>query len=67
MLVISGRARVVPVSGSQWIADSIPGARLELFEANEGGSHLLPIEKFRQAHPLAARFHHLHRNIPTSS
>jgi pimeloyl-ACP methyl ester carboxylesterase len=43
-LVIAGQASVVPVSGSQWIADTIPGARLEIFEADQGGSHLLAIE-----------------------
>jgi pimeloyl-ACP methyl ester carboxylesterase len=43
-LVMAGRASVVPLSGSQWIAETIPGARLEIFEPDQGGSHLLPIE-----------------------
>jgi len=43
-LVVAGEASVVPVSGSRWIADAIVGARLEVFEVDEGGSHLLPVE-----------------------
>ncbi len=42
-LVIAGRASIVPWTGSQWIADTIPGARLEIVEAYEGGSHLLTL------------------------
>jgi pimeloyl-ACP methyl ester carboxylesterase len=43
-LVIAGRASVVPWTAAEWIADKIPGARLEIFEPNEGGSHLLAHE-----------------------
>jgi non-heme chloroperoxidase len=42
-LVVAGRASIVPWAGSQWIADTIPGARLEIVEPEEGGSHLLTL------------------------
>jgi pimeloyl-ACP methyl ester carboxylesterase len=42
-LAVAGRASIVPWAGSQWIADTIPGARLEIVEADEGGSHLLTL------------------------
>jgi pimeloyl-ACP methyl ester carboxylesterase len=50
-LVVAGRASVVPWSAAEWIARKIPGARLEIFEPDEGGSHLLALEnpaKFNQ-------------------
>lgn len=39
-LVVAGRASVVPWTGSKWIADTIPGARLEIIEQVDGGTHL---------------------------
>ena len=42
-LVVAGRTSIVPWTGSQWIADTIAGARLEIVEAHEGGSHLLTL------------------------
>ncbi len=49
--IIAGRASVVPWTAAEWIAHKIPGARLEIFEPDEGGSHLLALEnptKFNQ-------------------
>ena len=43
-LVIAGRASVLPWSAAEWIAHKIPGARLEIFEPDEGGSHFLALE-----------------------
>jgi hypothetical protein len=37
--VVAGQASVVPVSGSQWIADVIAGARLEIFGAADEVSY----------------------------
>jgi non-heme chloroperoxidase len=55
-LVIAGRASIVPWTGAQWIADTIPGARLEIFEADEGGSHFLALENPGKFHRLLADF-----------
>jgi non-heme chloroperoxidase len=41
--VVAGRASVVPWTAAEWIARKIPGARLEIFEPDEGGSHLLAL------------------------
>jgi len=55
-LVVAGRASIVPWTGAQWIADSIPGAHLEIFEAGEGGSHFLALENPGKFHRLLADF-----------
>jgi len=46
----------VPWTGAQWIADTIPGARLEIFEADEGGSHFLALENSGKFNRLLADF-----------
>jgi non-heme chloroperoxidase len=38
-LVVGGRASLIPWKSIAWIAKQIPGAQLEIFEENEGGSH----------------------------
>jgi pimeloyl-ACP methyl ester carboxylesterase len=43
-LIVAGRASVVPWTAAEWIAHKIPGARLEIFEPDAGGSHLLALE-----------------------
>ena len=41
-LVVAGRASIVPWTGAQWIADSIPGAHLYIFEAARAARIFLP-------------------------
>jgi non-heme chloroperoxidase len=43
-LIVAGRASVVPCTAAEWIAHKVHGARLEIFEPDEGGSHLLVLE-----------------------
>jgi non-heme chloroperoxidase len=43
-LVVGARKSVFPAESQAWIADQIPGARLEIFEADEGGSHFMCME-----------------------
>jgi pimeloyl-ACP methyl ester carboxylesterase len=50
-LVIAGRVSLIPWKSMAWIAKQIPGAQLEIFEENEGGSHFMFVEnptKFNQ-------------------
>jgi non-heme chloroperoxidase len=43
-LVIAGRASPISWKSIAWIAKQIPGAQLEIFEENEGGSHFMFVE-----------------------
>lgn len=43
-LVIGGEASGVSSQSTRWIADHIAGAQLEIFAADEGGSHFMFIE-----------------------
>ena len=43
-LVIGARQSVFPAESQAWIAKQIPGARLEIFEVDEGGSHFMFME-----------------------
>ena len=43
-LVVGARQSVFPAESQAWIAKQIPGARLEIFEADEGGSHFMCME-----------------------
>jgi non-heme chloroperoxidase len=43
-LVVGGRASLFSVDSQAWIAGQIPGARLEIFEEDEGGSHFMVME-----------------------
>jgi non-heme chloroperoxidase len=50
-LVVGGRASLIPWAAATWTARQIPGARLEIFEAGEGGQHFMFLEnpaKFNQ-------------------
>ena len=45
VLVIGGALNTIfPVEAAQWIAAKIPEARLEIFSADEGGSHFMFVE-----------------------
>lgn len=53
-LVVAGRASMVPWTGGRWIAEQVPGARLEVVEGADDGSHLLILEAGeRVAHVLS--------------
>ncbi len=40
-LAIGGEASIVPVAGIEWAASVVPGAELEIVEADQGGSHFM--------------------------
>ena len=45
VLVIGGELNTIfPTDAARWIASKIPGARLEIFAAEEGGSHFMFVE-----------------------
>ncbi|KAI0886018.1 alpha/beta-hydrolase [Annulohypoxylon maeteangense] len=45
VLVIAGKASIVPVESGQWIVDQVgPNARLVVFEKEEGGGHFTFVE-----------------------
>jgi non-heme chloroperoxidase len=49
--VIGGRVSLIPWKSIAWIAKQVPGAQLEIFEENQGGSHFMFVEnpaKFNQ-------------------
>lgn len=43
-LVIGGRASIIKVATQEWIASHISGARLEIFDADQGGGHVAFLE-----------------------
>lgn len=43
-LVVGARQSVFPAESQAWIARRIPGARLAIFEVDEGGSHFMCLE-----------------------
>ncbi|HEX4945188.1 MAG TPA: alpha/beta hydrolase [Blastocatellia bacterium] len=55
-LVIGGRISLVPWRSMEWIANQIPNARLEIFEADEGGQHFLFLENPQKLNRLVAEF-----------
>jgi non-heme chloroperoxidase len=55
-LVIAGGASIVPLAAQRWIAEQVPGARLEIVEGADGGSHLLVLEAHKRVAELLATF-----------
>ncbi len=55
-LVIGGRISLVPWRSVEWIASQIPNARLEIFEADEGGQHFMFLENPQKLNRLVAEF-----------
>ena len=55
-LVIGGRISLVPWRSMEWIANQLPNARLEIFEADEGGQHFLFLENPQKLNRLVAEF-----------
>ena len=50
-LVVGGTASFFTPKSQEWIGQQIPGARVEIFDAHEGGSHFMWLEnptKFNQ-------------------
>jgi non-heme chloroperoxidase len=56
-LVVGGRVSTVPWQSQAWIAEQVPGARLEIFEEEEGGNHSCSSKATRSST----------RSLPTSS
>jgi non-heme chloroperoxidase len=55
-LVVGGRVSVVPWRSQTWIAEQIPGARLEIFEEEDGGNHFMFIEGHEKFNAIVADF-----------
>jgi non-heme chloroperoxidase len=53
-LVVGGRVSVVPWRSQTWIAEQIPGARLEIFEEEDGGNHFMFIEGHEKFNAIVA-------------
>ena len=55
-LVVGGRVSVVPWQSQAWIAEQVKGARLEIFEEEEGGNHFMFIEGHEKFNEIVADF-----------
>jgi non-heme chloroperoxidase len=55
-LVVGGRVSVVPWHSQEWIATQVQGARLEIFEEEEGGNHFMFIEGHGKFNDIVADF-----------
>jgi pimeloyl-ACP methyl ester carboxylesterase len=57
VLVIGGEASIVPLDGLRWAASAVPGgATLEVFGAEEGGSHMMFMENPTEFNARVERF-----------
>jgi pimeloyl-ACP methyl ester carboxylesterase len=57
VLVIGGEASIVPLDGLRWSASAVPGGgTLEVFGADEGGSHFMFMENAREFNARVERF-----------
>ena len=55
-LVCAGEGSVVPLASQRWIRDQISGARLEVFPAEEGGSHFMFWESPKRFNRVVGEF-----------
>jgi len=55
-LVVGGRASSTPWQSIEWTANQIPGAKLEIFEEDEGGQHFLFVENPQKFNQVVADF-----------
>jgi non-heme chloroperoxidase len=55
-LVVGGRVSTVPWRSQEWIAAQVQGARLEIFEEEEGGNHFMFIEGHEKFNAIVADF-----------
>jgi len=56
MLIIGGEKSIFSVASLEWIRDTVPGARLEIFTEEEGGSHFMFMENPEKFNALIADF-----------
>lgn len=56
VLVIGGRASLIPCAAAAWTVRQIPRARLEIFEASDGGQHFTFLENPATFNALLTRF-----------
>jgi non-heme chloroperoxidase len=55
-LAIGGEASLAPAACMRWVAQQIPGARLEVFGAEEGGSHFMFAENPEKFNRIVLNF-----------
>lgn len=55
-LIVGGRVSIFPWQSQEWIAQQIPGARVEIFEEEEGGQHFAFVEGYPRFNQLVADF-----------
>jgi non-heme chloroperoxidase len=55
-LVVGGKASLVPWKSMAWVAIQTKGARLEIFEENEGGAHFMFMENPEKFNRLVKEF-----------
>jgi len=55
-LVIGAHASLAPATCMPWVASQIPGSRLEMFAADEGGSHFMFAENPEKFNRLVRQF-----------
>ena len=55
-LIVGAHKSVFPAASQAWIASRIPGAQLELFEAEEGGSHFMCMENASRFNAIVRSF-----------
>lgn len=55
-LVVGARASIFSAESQEWIAAQIPGAEVEIFEADEGGSHFMCYENPTKFNALVDAF-----------
>jgi non-heme chloroperoxidase len=56
VLVVGGRVSLIPWRSVAWTHDHIPGSRLEIFEAEEGGQHFMFLEAPDKFNTLVTEF-----------
>ena len=55
-LVVTGKASFFPLKSQEWIAKQIKGAKLEVFAAEEGGSHFMFLENPEKFNKVVREF-----------
>lgn len=55
-LVVGARKSVFPAESQMWIASRIPGAKLEIFDEDEGGSHFMCLENPKRFNAIVRAF-----------
>jgi non-heme chloroperoxidase len=55
-LVVGAEMSVFPVASQEWIAGQIPGARLEVFAKEDGGSHFMCFENPKRFNQIVRDF-----------